>query len=188
LRVLDLGCGRGRFVRSLLDDGHLAVGLEGSRAFALERQGEWATVPHHLHACDLTQPFEVFEPETGHALPFDAVTAWEVLDDLAEQELPAFFDNVSRHLADDGLFLCSVRPAAPGDGGEAGSARGPAWWLGKLEEFGLEGSEQGSILSEGGSGVLLVAGPGRGHCVGEEGDTQERQQFGAGAVQGVVSR
>lgn len=30
LRVLDLGCAGGGFVRSLIDDGHLAVGLDGS--------------------------------------------------------------------------------------------------------------------------------------------------------------
>ena len=39
LRVLDIGCAGGGFVRSLIDDGHFAVGLEGSDLSAPEPDG-----------------------------------------------------------------------------------------------------------------------------------------------------
>jgi 2-polyprenyl-3-methyl-5-hydroxy-6-metoxy-1,4-benzoquinol methylase len=75
LRVMDLGCAGGGFVKSLVDDGHEAIGLEGSdyslhwdgpggteQERATRKPGkraEWATIPDRLFTCDITRPFQV---------------------------------------------------------------------------------------------------------------------------------
>ena len=45
LSVLDLGCSGGGFVKSVLDMGCLAVGLEGSDYSQVRARTEWATIP-----------------------------------------------------------------------------------------------------------------------------------------------
>lgn len=45
LAVLDLGCAGGGFVRSFLDDGYTAVGVEGSDVSLRLRSGEWGAIP-----------------------------------------------------------------------------------------------------------------------------------------------
>ena len=74
IRVLDIGCAGGGFVRSLLDDGHFAVGLEGSDYPLLNQTGEWSTIPHHLFTCDVTKPFRLTDRATRQPLLFDAIT------------------------------------------------------------------------------------------------------------------
>src|SRR5262249_17441537 len=69
LKVLDLGCAGGGFVRTLLDDGHLAVGLEGSDHPKMHQLGEWGTVPRHLHNCAITRPFTVVHNATRRLTP-----------------------------------------------------------------------------------------------------------------------
>src|SRR5205807_1330748 len=115
LAVLDLGCAGGGFVRSLLDDGHLAVGLEGCDLPQAARLGEWGTISQHLHTCDITQPFTVRDRDSGRPLVFDAITAWEVMEHIRDADLPVLMANVRKHLAPDGLFLCSVSTIADGN-------------------------------------------------------------------------
>ena len=45
LRFLDLGCAGGGLVRSYLEDGYFAMGLEGSDSSKRKRSGEWDTIP-----------------------------------------------------------------------------------------------------------------------------------------------
>src|SRR4051812_27451294 len=45
LRILDLGCSGGGFVRDCIDDGHFAVGLEGSDYSKRVGRAEWRTIP-----------------------------------------------------------------------------------------------------------------------------------------------
>jgi len=75
IRVLDIGCAGGGFVRSLLDDGHLAVGLEGSDYQLVNQGAEWSTIPLHLFTCDVTKPFRLTDRATGQPLLFHAITA-----------------------------------------------------------------------------------------------------------------
>src|SRR5205809_2708747 len=59
LAVLDLGCAGGGFVKDFLDEGHVAIGLEGSDYSKKLRRAEWATIPEHLFTCDVTEEFEI---------------------------------------------------------------------------------------------------------------------------------
>jgi SAM-dependent methyltransferase len=108
LRVLDIGCSGGGFVRSLLDDGHFAVGLDGSDYSLLNHTGEWPTIPEHLFTCDVTKPFRLTDRSTNRPLQFDAITAWEVMEHILEEEHLCVFKNLDRHLAPGGLLLFSI--------------------------------------------------------------------------------
>lgn len=152
LAVLDLGCAGGGFVRSLIDDGHLAVGLDGCDYPKVHGLGEWRTIPHHLHNCDLTQPFSVLDARSGALLRFDVITAWEVLEHIRDEDLSVFFRNVHNHLACGGLFLCSVSTVEDGNP-ELGAVyhvtvRPRDWWLDRLAELGFEVVEQQIITKD----------------------------------------
>lgn len=138
LKVLDLGCAGGGFVRSLLDDGHFAVGLEGSDYPVTHQVGEWATIPHHLHTCDITRPFRLSDSATGEPIRFDAITAWEVMEHIPEDSLPGLLDNVERHLAVGGYLLFSVATFVDAEDGVIWhvTVRSRDWWI---ERFGDAG-------------------------------------------------
>ena len=108
LRVLDIGCAGGGFVRSLIDDGHFAVGLDGSDYPLLNQTGEWATISLHLFTCDVTKPFRLTNSATGEPLLFEAITAWELMEHISEDSLGGLFENLDRHLAPNGSLLFSV--------------------------------------------------------------------------------
>jgi SAM-dependent methyltransferase len=108
LRVLDLGCAGGGFVRSLIDDGHFAVGLEGSDYPLVNQTGEWSTIPKHLFTCDISQPFHLFDSGTDEPLRFDAITAWELMEHIPEDGLGCLLENIDRHLAPHGYLLFSI--------------------------------------------------------------------------------
>lgn len=107
ISVLDLGCAGGGFVRSILKDGHCAVGIEGSDVPGRFGYGEWRSIPNHLFTADLTKPFTLTRCD-GTTARFDAVTAWEVLEHIEERDLGVVLDNIVRHLAPGGYFVCSI--------------------------------------------------------------------------------
>jgi 2-polyprenyl-3-methyl-5-hydroxy-6-metoxy-1,4-benzoquinol methylase len=108
LRVLDVGCAGGGFVRTLIDDGHFAVGLEGSDYPLLNQTGEWSTIPMHLFTCDITKPLQLYDNATSEPLVFDAITAWEVMEHIPEEGLSAMLENLERHLAPQGYLFFSI--------------------------------------------------------------------------------
>jgi 2-polyprenyl-3-methyl-5-hydroxy-6-metoxy-1,4-benzoquinol methylase len=139
LRVLDLGCAGGGFVKSVLEDGYTAVGVEGSDFSRKLRSGEWDTCPHHLMTCDIGSRFEIREL-AGAPLRFHCITAWEVLEHIPSATLPNLIENISRHLATDGIFVGSV-DTAPDSNPVTGAVyhltlQPKSWWL---EQFGRAG-------------------------------------------------
>ena len=132
LRVMDLGCSGGGFVKSFLEDGYIAVGLEGSDWSKKLRSGEWDTCPHHLLTCDITSRFQVTD-RGGGAMTFHCITAWEVLEHIPADILPALIDNIARHLTPDGIFVASVDTAPdanPITGAVYHATLQPkSWWL-----------------------------------------------------------
>jgi SAM-dependent methyltransferase len=111
LRILDLGCAGGGFVRDCLYDGRLAVGIEGSDYSAGLGRAEWLLLGgRFLFTADITHPFEVRadDPASGAPLAFDVISLWEVLEHIAEPDLPAVFANIRRHLAPGGLVIASI--------------------------------------------------------------------------------
>ena len=107
LAFLDLGCSGGGMVLEAALRGHISMGLEGSDCSKREQRAEWRLLGDRLQTCDITKPFylrDVYEKTQQ----FDVITAWEVLEHIAETDLPGLFDNIRNHLADDGIFVGSI--------------------------------------------------------------------------------
>jgi 2-polyprenyl-3-methyl-5-hydroxy-6-metoxy-1,4-benzoquinol methylase len=136
MTVLDIGCSGGGFVKEVNESGHLAVGLEGSDYSLRHRRAEWATIPDRLFTCDCTKPFSVqFDKlgKTGAAL-FDVVTAWEFLEHIKTDDLPAVLRNVAAHLnPETGIFIASVNlRSCELEGHEYHATVQPEWWWREL--------------------------------------------------------
>lgn len=106
LKVLDLGCSGGGFVRSLIDQGDFAVGIDGSDYSKIHRRAEWRTIPEYLFTADISKPFQVRHNDCF--VQFDVVTAWEVLEHLDFVGLQSLLQVVHAHLRNGGLFIVSV--------------------------------------------------------------------------------
>jgi 2-polyprenyl-3-methyl-5-hydroxy-6-metoxy-1,4-benzoquinol methylase len=146
VKVLDLGCSGGDFVKSCIDDGHFAVGIEGSTFSKDHKRSAWAIIPDYLFTCDITRPFElVFQSGSQEQkLNFDVVTSWEVLEHIKEADLPALASNVHAHLSPGGLWIMSVANSEDVRGGLRlhQTVRPREWWRGKFKSLGFELLEQ----------------------------------------------
>jgi SAM-dependent methyltransferase len=145
LWVLDIGCSGGGFVKDCLDDGCMAVGLEGSDYSKILRRAEWRTIPEFLFTADITRRVEIAgEFSSGERpLQFDAVTCWEVMEHIAEPDLAKVADNVKRHLRPGGVWIMSV---ASSDDIVNGvnlhqTVKPKAWWIEKFASLGLQHHE-----------------------------------------------
>lgn len=107
LRVLDIGCAGGAFVKTMLEDGWDAIGIEGSDYPLKNSLFNWPELHgKNLFTCDATKPFDI---KIGYEYcQFDLITAWEVMEHIAEKDLSQFLTNVDDALAPDGLFVCSI--------------------------------------------------------------------------------
>jgi 2-polyprenyl-3-methyl-5-hydroxy-6-metoxy-1,4-benzoquinol methylase len=140
LRLMDLGCSGGGLIKSFLEDGYTAVGIEGSDWSRKLRSGEWDTCPHHLLTSDITSDFQV-RTHQNEPVQFHCITAWEVLEHIPEEKLPILIENVSRHLAPDGIFVASV-DTMPDNNPITGAVyhvtlKPKDWWLKQFERAGL---------------------------------------------------
>ncbi len=133
--LLDLGCAGGGFVKSVLDAGAFAVGLEGSDYSKGLARAEWATAPDNLFTCDVTKPFLLTRDEPDHLLRFDVVTAWEVMEHFSEAELPGVIANVLAHLAPRGVWVMSVSTEV--DNNFHRCVHRMDWWLAAFAAAGL---------------------------------------------------
>ncbi len=91
-RVLDLGCGKGRFARSLSERGAGVIGLDLSAAMLAE-----ATDLNRVRGSARHLPF-------GPA-SFDAVIAVEIFEHLAPRSIDQVCDEVRRVLRPGGVFV-----------------------------------------------------------------------------------
>jgi SAM-dependent methyltransferase len=141
LWVLDLGCSGGGFVKDCLDDGCMAVGIEGSDFSKKLRRAEWRTIPDYLFTADITAPFEVSGefPAGEKPIQFDVITTWEVMEHIHERDLAAVVENIKKHLKPGGLWIMSI---ALCDDFHEGvnlhqTVKPKTWWVQKLEGLGV---------------------------------------------------
>lgn len=142
LRAMDLGCSGGGIVFDFLLAGHSAIGIEGSDFSLLNQRANWRTVPFNLFTADITKPFSVSLPGSREIVPFDIVTAWDVMEHIEESDLEILFANVSRHLKEDGYFLGTIA-MAPDTDPETGAVyhrtvKPKPWWVKRFADAGLE--------------------------------------------------
>lgn len=114
LTVLDLGCAGGGFVKSIIDLGYFAVGIEGSDYSKIKGRAEWSTIPNNLFTSDITEPFKILvqsnKEEVLQLFQFKVITAWEFIEHIRPEQLKNVFQNISTHLQKDGVVIMSVSP------------------------------------------------------------------------------
>jgi SAM-dependent methyltransferase len=145
--VLDLGCSGGAMVHSFVLQGHRAVGIEGSDYSQKHKRAEWEHLDGtHLFTADITKPFVVVDDSrigefcASNGALFDVVTMWEVIEHIAEEDLPRLFDNIGRHLKIGGVVIMSVCPNMDRGWGDGDSpivdyhqcCHDQPWWETKL--------------------------------------------------------
>ncbi len=141
LRILDLGCAGGGFIKSCLDEGCFAVGLEGSDYSRKYCRAHWPILDNKfLFTADITKPFSVRSVNNREAQPisFHVITMWEVLEHLREEELTQTFLNIKNHLDNRGILVVSVAIFEHAHNGVDlhQSVHPTSWWL---ERFNQEG-------------------------------------------------
>lgn len=151
LKVLDFGCSGAGMVRSFIEDGHEAIGLEGSNYSLLAQSGEWPNIPHHLFTCDITKPFHL-KHKNGDAFLCDLITSWEVLEHISENDLPNMLKNIHLHLKEGGLFIGSVDFFADGDtrtGAVYHATLKPReWWVELFHQHGFQEEKKHPFITK----------------------------------------
>lgn len=142
LSVLDLGCAGGGFVKSILDSGGFAIGIEGSDYSKKTKRAEWKTIPSYLFTSDITELFQLFKVgQNGweQEFKFNLITAWEVLEHIRENQLFSVFQNIKRHLSPGGIIIVSITAAYGAVGGIQlhQTIRKKEWWLTRILELGF---------------------------------------------------
>lgn len=106
LTILDMGCSGGGFVKDCIDDGNVAIGLEGSDFSKKTKRAEWRTIPEALFTCDITRGFTIYDNK--QKMLFDVITAWEVMEHIKEDDISHICDNVQTNLKLGGLWIMSI--------------------------------------------------------------------------------
>ena len=137
LRILDLGCSGGGFVKECIDGGHIAIGLEGSDYSKKFKRAEWRTIPENLFTCDITKDFDIYF--NNKRMMFNVVTSWELLEHIKEKELIKLAENVKKHLSKDGIWIMSISTVSSKvNGVELHQTIKPKkWWINKFKEMGF---------------------------------------------------
>lgn len=140
LSFLDLGCSGGGMVLEAALRGHVSMGLEGSDVSQKEQRAEWRLLGSRLQTCDITKPFSL-ENTNGTLYCFDIITAWEVLEHIAEDDLTRLLSNIRNHLTTGGYFVASIANWAdidPVSGVNWHVTCHPyEWWKSKFEDAGF---------------------------------------------------
>lgn len=131
IKFADLGCSGGGLVKDFLDDGHDAIGIEGSDYSQRNKRAEWATIPDNLFTADITKPFFIVtDNSTGQC---DIITAWDVLEHIHEIDLGVLITNIRNNLKTNGLFVASV--ATFEDHPHHVTLKDRDWWLSIFKKY-----------------------------------------------------
>ena len=143
LSILDIGCAGGGFVRSCIEDGHIAIGIEGSDYSKKIKRAEWGHIPNNLFTCDATTDFFIkaidLISNKERDMKFNVVTAWEFIEHIRTDDLPKVCDNIIRHLAKDGLLIMSISPNEEVINGVKlhQTVQDQNWWLDFFQSYGF---------------------------------------------------
>ena len=108
LTFMDLGCSGGGLVLDFILRGHRAYGIEGSDHPKMAQRSEWRVLKNNLFTADITRPFRLSEPAKTQCVTCDIVSMWEVLEHIADEDLPQLFRNIRTHMKPDGIFVGSI--------------------------------------------------------------------------------
>jgi SAM-dependent methyltransferase len=140
LTYLDLGCSGGGLALDFVLRGHRGFGVEGSDYSHKAQRAEWRLLKENLRTADITRPFR-FTERSGESLRCDVISAWEVMEHIADEDLPGLFDNVRAHLKPDGVFVGSIA-LRPDDDPVTGAkyhrtVQPKDWWVARYRSLGM---------------------------------------------------
>lgn len=143
LTVLDIGCSGGGFVKDCLDDGCLAIGIEGSDYSKKLKRAEWRTIPDNLFTGDITGEIDIYitdQNDNKERIIFDLITCWDVMEHFKEEDLVKVANNVKKHLSESGVWIMNVSTTdSIHDGVNLHQTVKPReWWIDKFRDLGLE--------------------------------------------------
>lgn len=127
ISVLDLGCAGGGMVRSFIEQGDMAIGIEGSDFCRKNNLHEWPNIPNRLFTADITKPFQILE--YYEPMKFDVITAWEVMEHLSKDQLPQTFKNIENHLQNKGIFVASINTLIDRNKIYHKTIESEKWWI-----------------------------------------------------------
>lgn len=133
IKLMDLGCSGGGMIEDFVNDGHLAVGLEGSDFSLKTKRACWATIPDNLFTCDVSKKYQVFyndEPFKAHV-----ITAWEVMEHFKTEDVPCVIEQIYKHLEDGGLFIGSISLSAVHNEIWHQCVQNREWWNAQFSKF-----------------------------------------------------
>jgi SAM-dependent methyltransferase len=141
LKYLDLGCAGGGLVLEFLLRGHEAFGIEGSDFSLLAQRSEWRLLPGNLFTADITKPFTLSATD-GTPICCDVLSAWEVMEHIADEDLPQLFDNILRHMEQDGFFVGSISTEPVPIDKKTGAiyhrtVKPEVWWKKRFTDLGM---------------------------------------------------
>jgi len=141
LKILDLGCSGGGFVKDCIDDGNLAIGLEGSDYSKKIKRAEWRTIPDFLFTCDITEDFSLFLKKRNkeNKLLFDVITMWDVIEHIAEKDLEKVIKNIKNSFGKEGILILSINCRKDTNNGIRlhQTVKSKKWWIRKFKEWGF---------------------------------------------------
>lgn len=108
IKFLDIGCSGGQLNVDFHNRGHLSVGIEGSDYSVIHKRANWPEYHNQiLFTCDATKPYEILD-ENDNQIKFNCISAWEVIEHIAEKDFDQFFTNILNHMDDTSIFVGSV--------------------------------------------------------------------------------
>ena len=123
------GSAGGGMVKSFIDQGDVAIGVEGSDYSLVRQREEWSKIPEYLFTADITKPFQIFNDNSPFL--FDVITAWEFLEHIDQSDLQEVFNNIDNHLKNNGVVIASINME---DSYHHETVENEQWWIRFIEE------------------------------------------------------
>jgi 2-polyprenyl-3-methyl-5-hydroxy-6-metoxy-1,4-benzoquinol methylase len=146
LKILDLGCSGGGFIADSINDGHIAVGLEGSDYSLNIGRAEWSRIPNYLFTCDITKLFtiSIIYKQIKQLFKCDIITSWEIMEHIKTEDLEQVASNVDKHLINNGLWIMSISSMDDFINGVNlhQTVKPRVWWIMKFESLGFYHQEK----------------------------------------------
>ncbi|MGY6704693.1 class I SAM-dependent methyltransferase [Roseinatronobacter sp.] len=134
-KVLDVGCGMGKLVRTLLDNGIEAYGLDVSQ-IAVDMGNTWA--PGRFTFGNLTAGLPFADSE------FDTVVCKDVLEYIHEDHVPSALAEL-RRITSNHIFI-TLSTSKTSDGNSYRTMRDHTWWQDQLLRAGMRLHPLSSML------------------------------------------
>lgn len=139
LTYMDLGCSGGGLALDFILRGHRGYGVEGSDYSRKAQRAEWRLLEKSLFTADITRRFRISDAQGP--VQCDVISAWEVMEHIANEDLPGLFENIRAHLKPDGIFIGSIA-LGPDDDPVTGAkyhrtVETKEWWSARYRELGF---------------------------------------------------